>query len=135
MGKTPTEEDINQMVDTVFLEELCGFIILCIIFALITIYYCCSNLGLAQNHKEVAKRNSLDAKSFQNCKQASKTISRAHQKGIKVAEVAPKKAHVTSKANKCLVGNSARDVKVPLKQIKFHETKVHIHAVLTSLDN
>ena len=103
-----------------FLEELCAFAILCIIFVLLKAYFCCSNLGLAQNHKEASVRKSLDAKSFLNCKQTSKIILRVNQK------IAPKNSHV--EANGCLVENSV-DLKVPLKRIRFHENSAQIHAV------
>ena len=102
-----------------FLEELCAFAILCIIFVLLKAYFCCSNLGLAQNHKEASVRKSLDAKSFSNCKQTSKIILRVNEK------IAPKNSHV--EANGCLVENSV-DL-VPLKQIRFHKHSAQIHVV------
>ena len=123
------------MFDTEFFQELGAFITLCVVFTLIKLYHCCFNLGLVDNHKEVAARSSLDAKSFQNCKEASKTISRVHQKSIKVGHLGLEEPHVSPvlKAKKYLVGNCTRGDKVPPKQIRFHETKVNVDAVSTSL--
>jgi hypothetical protein len=54
------------------------FIVLCVIFPLVKLYHCCCNFGLVENHKEIGHRGSLDAKTFQNCKEAAKTPKEYH---------------------------------------------------------
>jgi hypothetical protein len=100
----------------------------------IEVLHVCCSFGLIENHKKIDNRGSLDARTFSNCRKAAETISRVHLKTTllgsekTLGNLKPKAKSSPLDVN-CVRGQNCQ---IPPKTIKFHDTRIQIHAVESS---